>query len=324
MKNTNHPVLSIVIPCHNEESNAVPFYQQLSDTLHEQALAGITYEIVYVNDGSTDKTLDRLHDLAGQHPEVKVIDLSRNFGKEIATSAGIHFARGEAIIMIDGDGQHPVALIPQFIAKWRAGAQVVVGVRASNTKEGFVKRYGSRVFYKLFNRLTGDALAPGTTDFRLIDKVVQAEFIKLTEHNRVTRGLIDWLGFERAYISFHANQRLSGTASYNFPKLVKLALNSSVSLSLRPLYFSAYAGAIILPLSVLLGVFSAIEMLAGDPLHLRVTGSAFLVILILFLVGLLLVSQGIMALYLTHVHTEAQNRPLFVVNYAASKGIQTQ
>ena len=181
-----------------------------------------------------------------------------------------------------------------------------------------------RLFYGLWSRLTGSTLVANTSDFRLIDHVVQAEFIKLTERNRVTRGLIDWLGFKQAYVHYDTKARMSGDASYSLGKLVKLALDSSISQSLAPLYFSAYAGAVILPLSVLLGLFSAIEMLIGDPLGLHITGSAYLVILILFLVGLLLVSQGIMALYLSHMHTESQNRPLFVVNLSNSRKIGTK
>ena len=317
-------LLSVVIPCYNESRNIVPFYEHLSQQLakiNDDDGLNLTCELIYVNDGSSDDTLEKLYKLASHNPHVKIIDLSRNFGKEIATSAGIHYATGDAILTIDADDQHPVELIPKFIKKWQAGAQVVTGIRLSNQKEGFIKRYGSKLFYGPFNRLTGSQLVPGSSDFRLIDKVVQAEFLKLTERNRITRGLIDWIGFKQDYIEYHANARLSGEAGYSVGRLVGLALNSSISLSLKPLYFSMYAGAIVLPISVLLGVFSAIEMLIGDPLGLDITGGGFVIILILFLIGLLLTSQGIMALYLSHMHTEAQNRPLFIVNHQTSRGL---
>lgn len=313
--------ISVIVPCYNEGTNIVPFYKHLGQVLGELEESGIVCDLIYVNDGSSDDTLAKLYQLAKHNPKVKIIDLSRNFGKEVATTAGIHYATGDALIMIDADGQHPVESVPLFIKKWQAGAQVVTGIRKSNQKEGFVKRYGSRIFYYCFDRFTDTKRVPGSTDFRLIDRAVQVEFAKMTERNRVTRGLIDWLGFKQDYVEYHANARMSGDAGYNFTKLLSLALNSSISLSLKPLYFSAYAGAFILPLSILIGVFSAIEMLIGDPLGLNIRASAYLVILILFLVGLLLVSQGIMALYLSRMHAETQNRPLYIVNQGTSRGI---
>lgn len=314
--------LSLVIPCYNEELNVDSFYIELSKVL--KSIPTIQYEIIYVNDGSRDKTLSKLTKLANKDSKIKVINLSRNFGKEIATTAGIHYASGDAIMMADGDGQHPVELIPQFLDRWLEGDQVVVGVRKSNQKEGFIKRYGSKVFYSLFNKFTGNSLVPGSTDFRLIDKVVQDEFIKMTERNRITRGLIDWVGFRQGYVDFQANARMAGEASYSTSKLIKLAMNSFVSLSLAPLYLSAYAGFVVVILSVIVGTFSIIETALGDPLNLNITGTAFLVIFVLFLVGIILISQGILALYLSHIHTETQNRPLFIVDKKSSSGIDNE
>jgi dolichol-phosphate mannosyltransferase len=314
--------LSVVVPCYNEGENVKPFYKVLSGVLG--SIEDISYEILYVNDGSRDNTLTELHEVARNKQNVKVINLSRNFGKEIATTTGIHYAGGNAILMIDGDGQHPAELIPKFVEKWLAGAQVVIGVRQTNQKEGFIKRFGSKIFYKLFNSFTGTKLVPGSTDFRLIDQIVQTEFMKMTERNRITRGLIDWLGFQHEYVEFHANARMAGEASYNISKLINLALNSFISLSLKPLYLSIYAGIVILPLASVIGLFSAVEMLIGDPMNLHITGTAFLVTLILFLVGILLISQGIIALYLSHIHTETQNRPLFVVDRSSSHGINLE
>ncbi len=159
---------------------------------------------------------------------------------------------------------------------------------------------------------------PGSTDFRLIDKVVQQEFINLTEHGRMTRGLIDWLGFKRDFIPFEANTRLSGKSTYDHKKLFSLAVNSFVSVSLLPLYLSLYSGLVTVSISLLVGLFSVLEMLIGDPLGLRIHGTAFIAILILFAVGILLISQGFIALYLSRVHTETQNRPLYVVDKSQS------
>lgn len=307
------PTLSIVIPSYNEESNIAPFYKILTKELSKDKK--LNFEILYVNDGSRDGTVAEIKKLAKSDDRVRLLNFSRNFGKELATTAGIHHAKGDAIIMIDADGQHPAELIHEFLKKWRAGAKVVIGVRKKNQKEGFVKRYGSKLFYKLFNSTTGMKLMPGATDFTLIDRVVQQEFKRLRERNRITRGLIDWIGFKKDTIEFEANARMAGEAGYKFSKLVGLAMNSFVAMSLAPLYFSGYAGLVITPLAFITGLFVIIEQLIlGDPIGLKITGTAMLGILLVFLVGLLLMSQGITALYVSHIHTESQDRPLYIVD----------
>lgn len=305
-------LISIIIPCYNEGPNIKPFYEVLQQVIASDEKHA--YELLYVEDGSRDDTLEQIRKIAAADKRVRLLALSRNFGKEIATSAGMDHVKGAAVIMIDADGQFPAKLIPEFIQKWEQGMQVVIGVRQTNQKEGFIKRYGSKLFYELLGNLTGTNIIPRATDFRLVDKVVRDEFVRLTERNRTTRGLIDWIGFKQEYIYFQANARMNGEATYNYAKLLKLALNSFVSLSLKPLYFTFYAGLVILPLSVLLGLFSVGEMLLGDPMHLHITGTAYLVILVLFLLGVVLTSQGITALYLSHIHTETQNRPLYIAD----------
>lgn len=312
--------VSIVVPVYNEASGISRFYDGL--LMPELKKLGLKYEVIFVNDGSTDDSLDRLTDIAQNNKDVRVINLSRNFGKEIATTAGIHYAAGDAIIMIDADGQHPPAYLNQFIGKWRSGAQVVVGVRNSNQKEGLVKKLGSKVFYALFNSSSGAQLVPRSTDFRLIDSEVQQEFIKFNERNRITRGLIDWLGYERDFVYFDSPARLAGEASYSTRQLVKLALNSFVSLSLKPLIMLATIGVAITLVAFVAGLFILVEQFVlGDPLGLNFTGSALLGIFISFLVGLVMTSQGVMAVYLSHVHTQSQDRPLFVVNKRGSRNL---
>lgn len=316
------PFISIVVPCFNEVDNIIPLYKKLELVIRKEK--AIDFEILFVNDGSSDGTLTKTRELASNHNNTKVVNLSRNFGKEIATTAGISYARGDAIIMLDADGQHPPELIPRFIKKWVNGAKVVVGVRKTNQKEGFIKRYGSKIFYLIINKLQSTKMTAGSTDFRLIDKAVRKEFLKLTEHNRITRGIIDWIGFKKDYIEFHANERMSGSASYSITKLLKLMIDSFVSLSIKPLYLAIWAGVIILPLSILLGLFSAVEMAIGDPLNLNITGGAYIGLTILFLVGLILISQGITALYLSHIHSETQNRPLFIIDKDLSSNLEEE
>jgi len=283
-----------------------------------------SYEIIYINDGSEDATLDLLSKIALKNKKIKVINLSRNFGKEIAVTAGISLSTGDAVMIMDGDGQHPPELISEFLTKWRNGAQVVIGVRSSNQKEGLMKKLGSKIFYRLFNATSGSEIVPRSTDFRLIDKDVRTEFLRFTERNRITRGLIDWLGFKRDYIIFESPARIAGKASYRTSQLVKLAMNSFVSLSLRPLYFFGWTGVAITVLALFSGIFILVEQfIIGDPLSLKFTGSALLGIFISFLVGLVLVSEGMIAVYLSHVHGQTQDRPLFVIDYKNSTNLDT-
>lgn len=313
MNDRSNPVLSVVIPVYNEAASLRSLHASLRTVLES---LDMTYEVIFVDDGSLDGSQQALDDIRATDKAVRALFLSRNFGKEIAITAGLHRASGKAILTLDADGQHPVELIPEFIKRWQAGAKVVVGVRLSNVREGMLKRYGSRLFY----RLMGLNLTPGATDFRLIDHSVQRDFALLTERNRITRGLIDWLGYPQEYIPFAAKPRLMGKASYSPRKLFKLAIDSTISLSISPLYLTAYLGAVVLPLSTLLGLGMIIDWLVGDPLHLHATGGAYLSVLILWLIGVLLVSQGIIGLYLSHIHAETQNRPLYVIDKTKTKG----
>jgi len=312
-------IISFVVPVHNESTGLLDFHESFLGVIRKDVKD--PYELIYIDDGSSDDSAEIISKLASSDHSVELIKFSRNFGKEIAITAGIHQATGQAIIMLDSDGQHPVELIPQFISHWKAGSKVVIGVRSANQKEGFIKRYGSKLFYGFFNRSTGMRLMPRATDFRLIDKAIQHEFKLMTERNRITRGLIDWLGYDRDYIEFKASPRLSGEAGYSFKKLFKLAIDSAISLSISPLYITAYIGAVILPLSTLLGLFMLVNLVLGDPTHLHATGTAYLMVLVLFLVGILLLSQAIIGLYLSHIHTETQNRPLYVIDQENSKNL---
>ncbi len=306
--------ISYVIPAYNEQAGIAAFYQSLAKLLDAE-LSEYKREIVFVNDGSIDKTLDILATIAQNDPSVRVVTLSRNFGKEIALAAGIAAATGDAIITLDADGQFPVECIPEFVSRWRDnGADVVIGVRTSNNKEGFLKRYGSKLFYRLINAMPDVRLVPGSTDFRLINSVVQQDFIRMSERNRITRGLIDWLGYNQQHVYFKAKARTQGEATQSFTKLFALTIDSFISLSKFPLYLAAYLGAFLMPSSLLLLIFMTVNQLGGDPLGLRATGSAFIVVGLVGLVGVLLVSQGILGIYLSRIHTESQGRPLYIVN----------
>lgn len=303
--------LSIVVPTYNEETGIVPLYRALASAL--EPLAYET-EYIFVNDGSSDGTQEQLQQLAHTDSRVHFVELSRNFGKEAATSAGIAHARGDAVVILDADLQHPPKYIPEFVQHWELGADVVVGVREPRIGEGFLRRLGSRTFSYLMNSI-GDAHSlQRATDFRLIDKKVADAFLTMREHRRLTRALIDWLGFRRAYVPFIAPERTDGTARYGYRKLAATALSAIVSHSKLPLYFAGYLGACITLFAGLLGVFIIIEQLIlGDPLGLVVSGTAMLAVMILFLNGIVLMCLGLVALYIATIHEETAQRPLFVV-----------
>lgn len=311
--------ISVVVPLYNEAAVLGAFHAALTDTLKAHHYK---YEIIYCDDGSQDSTDHTVRQLASKDPHIRLIRFTRNFGKENALSAGILQATGDAIITLDGDGQHPPELIPSFVKAWQSGAKVVVGMRANHEGEGWLRRFGSWGFYKLFSKMSGQKLVRGTTDFRLIDKAVQAEFIKLPETNRITRGLIEWIGYPQTYIPFQAPHRQHGKPGYSHKNLLQLALNGFVSLSPTPLYMFGYIGIFITAASGLLGLSVIIEqILLRDPLGWKFTGTAMLSILILFLVGIVLLSQGIAALYIAHIHNQSKRRPLYVIDRDASVGV---
>lgn len=305
-------LISIIIPVHNESENLRWHHQKVIEGLKD-----LTYEaeLIYVDDGSSDDSLGIIKAFVKKDDRVNYISFSRNFGKEAATSAGLKKAKGDAAIMVDADGQHPIDYLGQFLEKWQAGSQVVIGVRTTNDKEGTTKRYGSMIFYKLLNSISDGETIPRSTDFRLLDRRVIDEFNKLTEHNRITRGLIDWLGYKRDVVEFKAPARYKGTAAYGFKKLVRLALHAFVSQTTKPLQFTGILGAMVTVVSALTGVFLLIEnYILGDPLGLAITGTALLALFVSLLVGLVLMSNWLLALYIESIHNETQNRPLYIVS----------
>lgn len=314
-------MISFVVPVHNEKEGISEFLSK--ELLPEvEGLDGYKTEVILVDDGSTDGSLGILQRLAEEDKKLRVVALSRNFGKEAALSAGIMSAGGDAIVTIDADGQQPPKMIPKFVEKWENGAEIVTGVRDHYTKHGVVAKMGSKLFYKLLRIMGNKTTVPGSTDFRLIDRAVADEFNKLSEHNRITRGLIDWLGFRQEYIYYTYGTRMAGKPSYSFKKLFNLAIDSFVSMSTTPLVIFGYIGVIITILSFILGMFIIIQQyILGDPLGLKWNGAVQMSVFVTFLVGLVLISQAITALYISHIHAESQGRPLYIINTKESRNL---
>lgn len=308
-------LISIIVPAFNEAENLEWHHDEMTSYLEKNNLR---YEFLYVNDGSTDGTLDILKSLCKNNSKTHFVSFSRNFGKEPATAAGIAKAKGDVALIIDADGQHPIELLGTFLKKYKEGFEVVAGVRASNIGEGAVKKYGSKLFYYLLKAVSGKDSVPGSTDFRLIDRKVMDAFNDLTERNRVTRNLIDWLGFKRIEIPFNAKERHAGEATYSVRKLFTLAINGIISHTTRPLKFIALLGGIISFISFVALITMVVEKyILNDPLGLSISGVAILAVFISFSIGIVLICQGLLALYLESVYHEAQNRPLYVISEEA-------
>lgn len=303
--------LSIVIPVYNEADNLPLLYRELNTLMQTQPVQA---EIIIVDDGSSDASVEVARRIAKNDKFLRILELSRNFGKEVAVTAGLHAACGDAAIIMDADMQHPVDVIPEFITKWQAGADVVVGVRRSYGSVSWSKKLNSWLFYKAINSVADIKVVPHSTDFRLLDRVVIDEFNRFSERNRFTRGLIDWLGFKRDYVYFHANERASGEASYSLIKLVHLAINSFVGLSLFPLRLAGYLGIII---TFLTSIMATLVIVAKYGFHNHYAASISFRFLLVdfnsFMIGIVLISLGLIALYVANVHNEVINRPLYVV-----------
>lgn len=309
MSSSKHVV--IVVPVYHEEKNIGPLYDRLEKVI--KALPEIRWEYLFVNDGSEDETFGTLSALAERDSKVKVIDLTRNFGKEIALSAGLHAVSADAVICMDADMQHPPELIPSMIEAWRNGSDVVTAVRSGIDRQPILRRVGSFLFYKLMSRYSGVDLAPGTTDFRLLDKKVWHVFRQMTERVRMFRGLVDWMGFTTTHVYFRAEARQEGKTSFSYARLWHLAVNSMTSFSLLPLRLTGYLGVTITLLSVLLLARMGYVRLFNPSIN--ITPLAFVVVINTFLMGIVLMSIGLVALYIGTIHTEVINRPLYVVRH---------
>lgn len=316
--------ISVVIPVYNEEKGFKKFYAEMLEP-ELKKLEKYNYEVILVDDGSRDKTLEIVQGMAEKDAHIKVLAFSRNFGKEVALTAGIREATGDAILTIDADGQQPPKLIPEFIEKWEQGGEIIIGVRGKYEKHGLIAKLGSKLFYKILKGMGVKDTVPGSTDFRVIDRAVADEYNKLTEHGRITRGLMDWMGFKKVYIDYIYGNRLAGKPSYNFSKLFNLAIDSFISLSTTPLMIFGWLGVFITVASFILGVFVGIEeFILGDPIGLKWTGTTCVSIFITFLVGLVLISQAVTALYISHIHAEAQGRPLYIIDRKNSRNLKSE
>ena len=299
-------LLSIVVPCYNEEESVKLFLSEI-----QSILADYNFEVIFVNDGSSDHTLDVIKDLADSNSNVKYISFSRNFGKESAIYAGLSNANGNLVCLIDADLQHPPRLIPEMIESICAGeADVVAARRTSRKGESKLKSFFSHMFYKVFNRISQITLVEGATDFRVMKRIVVDAVLDLPEYNRFSKGLFQWVGFETKWIAYENVERVAGESAWSFKQLVRYSVEGVVAFTTIPLTIVIFLGTILSVVAFLYMLFIIIKYLIySDP----VQGFATTMSVILLLGGIQLLSIGALGKYLEKTYTETKKRPIYIV-----------
>lgn len=299
--------LSIVVPVHNEAANVAALCRRLRAVLAELPY---TAEVVFVNDGSSDDTLERLRAVAAEWPAVRVIDLSRNFGKEAALTCGLAEARGRAVVSMDGDLQHPPETIPLLIERWRDGYEMVFAQRRSRGDQDLVSRAYVRAFYWLFDRLSEVRLPRDAGDFRLFDRKVVDALNRLPERNRFMKGLYAWLGFRTTAVDYECAERAAGRSKWNRFKQLRFAVDAMTAFSNLPLRVFGVAGVVVSALAFFYIVVRLVRVLIYG---IDVPGYKSTLAAVLFLGGVQLVCLGVIGDYLGRVFNETKGRPLYVV-----------
>ncbi len=303
-------VLSLVVPMHNEAGNITAFYSRAKKVIDG---VGVSYELICVNDGSTDDTLELLLALRKRDPNVKVISFARNFGKEAALTAGIDFSSGACVIPIDADLQDPPETIPALIAKWREGYDIVYATRRSREGESWFKRWTAHSFYRLANRVTNIEIPKDTGDFRLISRPAVESLKRLQERNRFMKGLFQWVGYKQTAVFYHRESRNAGKTAWNYWKLWNFAIDGITSFSSVPLQFATYIGLFIALLAFMYAIFIIVDTLVrGNP----VPGYPSLLSVVLFLGGVQLFTIGVLGEYIGRIYSEVKRRPIYIVREA--------
>jgi dolichol-phosphate mannosyltransferase len=302
------PLLSVVVPCFNEEAVLRETNRCVVSALQK---APIGFEIIYVDDGSSDTTPELLRELQAQDSRVRVVRFSRNFGHQVAITAGLEHASGDAVVIIDADLQDPPEVILEFLAKWLDGYDVVYGVRTDRAGETAFKLWTAKIFYRFISRLSDTAIPIDTGDFRLMDRRVVNSLLSMPERDRFVRGMVSWLGFSQVGVSYHRAPRAAGSTKFSLFKMLRFALDGIFSFSILPLRLATWTGfaasalAIFGILVVLLDKFLAVPGM--------VKGWTSTVIAVLFIGGVQLISLGIIGEYVGRIYGEAKRRPLYVV-----------
>jgi polyisoprenyl-phosphate glycosyltransferase len=303
------PLISIVAPVKNEENAIQPFVERVSEVL-QQIVRKEDWEILFVDDGSTDETIGAIAAAHFRDPRVRAISLSRNFGKEAAITAGLEHARGQAVVPMDVDMQDPPEVLVEMVAKWREGYEMVFGVRRNRASDSVSKRMTAGLFYRAHNLISNDKIPENAGDFRLLDRKVVDAIRTLPERNRFMKGLFAWAGFRQTAVEYDRVERNVGASKFNYWKLWTLALDGITAASTAPLRVWSYVGAVIAFLAMCYATFIFSRTLV---LGVDMPGYASIMVSVLFLGGVQLISLGILGEYVGRILTETKQRPLYVV-----------
>jgi dolichol-phosphate mannosyltransferase len=298
-------LLSIVAPFYNEEQSAHAFYERVV-----KALEAFEIELVLVNDGSKDATLERLRAIAADDERVKVVDLSRNFGHQAALTAGLEHARGDVVVMLDSDLQDPPELIPRMVDEWRGGSDIVYAVRETRSGETKFKLATAHAFYRLFAKITRLELTPDSGDFRLMSRRALDALLSMPERNRFLRGMTVWVGFRQSAVKYHRDPRLAGETKFTFSKMLRFSLDAISSFSHAPLQAATLLGFVVSILAFLAIPATIIARFTGA----FVPGWASALIVVLLLGGIQLITVGLIGEYVGRIYDEVKRRPLYLVN----------
>jgi dolichol-phosphate mannosyltransferase len=319
MKNNIEIEISIVAPCYNEEEVLPEF---VSRTISVIKCLNRPFEIILVNDGSKDSTLEIAISLAKKHPEIKVINFSRNFGHQAAVTAGIDYAEGKAVILIDADLQDPPEVINEMVQKWHEGYEVVYAQRRTREGETKFKLFTAKLFYRLFSLMTDKSVPENTGDFRLMDRKVVEEIKNMREKHRFIRGMVSWVGFKQIPVLYDRNARFAGETSYPFKKMLRFSLDAIISFSTIPLRFITLLGIFTIVVTVL---FSAIILIIRifQPEYF-IPGFSVTTLLLLLFGGFQLFAIGIIGEYIGRIFEEIKNRPLYIIKDIYQTNLQKQ
>jgi polyisoprenyl-phosphate glycosyltransferase len=302
------PMLSVVVPMHGEAKGMDALFARLLPVLE-----GIdpAFEVVCVDDGSRDATLERLRDWNAREPRVRAVSLSRNFGKEVAIAAGLRYARGDAVVIIDADLQHPPETIVHFVRLWREGYRNVYGVRRDRDTDGVARRAFTRAFYRLFDAVSPTGLPHGAGDFRLLDRMAVDALLAMPERTRFTKGLYAWIGFKSIAVEFDVEERADGGRSrFNFRGLMRLAVDGITAFSNAPLRVWGYVG---LAISALAFLYASVIVSRALLFGIDVPGFTSLIVSVMFFAGVQLITLGVIGEYIGRIFVEVKRRPLYLV-----------
>lgn len=300
-------MISIVTPVYNEEDNVVFFHEEITKVMKT---TGMDYELIYVNDGSKDRTDELIRELAEKDPHVRAITFARNFGHQTAITCGMDFARGDAVITMDGDMQHPPELIPLLLEKWKDGYDIVQTIRTSTEDSGFIKKITSAGYYKVINSISKTPVTPGGSDFRLMNRKSLDVFLRFREHARFIRGIVGGLGFKQTTIKFEAPARHAGVSKFSMNKMLHFAMDGILTNSTTPLRAAFYAGVV----SGFIGILLILHVLYSYLIGNTVPGWATMTILIAFFGSANLVGLGIIGEYIGRIYEETKDRPLYWIS----------